>query len=46
MGKNLMFHFTLIQKLFLTTLLEDSYMKDTFYLTGGTALSTTEKLKS
>ena len=39
MGKNLTFHFTTIQKLFLTTLLGDSYIKDTFYLTGGTALS-------
>lgn len=39
MGKNITFHFTPIQKLFLTTLLKDSYIRDTFYLTGGTALS-------
>lgn len=37
--KTLTFHFTPIQKRFLTALLSDPFIRDTFYLTGGTALS-------
>jgi len=39
MGKDIAYHFTPIQKRFLTALLADPYIVDTFYLTGGTALS-------
>ena len=38
MGK-LTTHFTKVQQLFLTTLLKENYIRDTFYLTGGTALA-------
>lgn len=39
MGKNVTYHFTPVQKKFLTAILKDPYIRDTFYLTGGTALS-------
>lgn len=39
MGKVTAFHFTPIQKQFLTALLRDPYISTTFYLTGGTALA-------
>jgi len=34
-----MFHFTPVQKKFLAAILKDPLIRDTFYLTGGTALS-------
>lgn len=39
MGKTVAFHFTPLQKQFLTALLADPYIRNMFYLTGGTALS-------
>lgn len=39
MGKSITFHFTPIQKAFLHNLLNDAFIRDTFYLTGGTALA-------
>ncbi|HLD25077.1 MAG TPA: nucleotidyl transferase AbiEii/AbiGii toxin family protein [Patescibacteria group bacterium] len=39
MGKDITYHFTPIQKRFLTALLTDPHIRNTFYLTGGTALS-------
>lgn len=39
MGKAVTFHFTPVQERFLTSILMDPYIGQTFYLTGGTALS-------
>lgn len=39
MGKNVTYNVTPVQKKFLATILKDPYIGDTFYLTGGTALS-------